>query len=170
VAAGEFKAGVFNLEEAAAELQRLDPAEILVPSDLSVPEPLLARRPVTLVGPSGGAAGLLIPEAHEHVDAPILVNLGRLSLTIWQELERTRGLRFESRSEFWNDEARIREQVAFVRPEDGRDDGRIERHDFVVVVLWGEHGVRGERTYASEAFHRLVLGDDYFHSLRPLEA
>jgi len=81
----------------------------------------------------------------------------------WQELERTRDLRFEVRSEFWNDEARIREQVGFVRGVDGK----IERHDFVVVVLWGEHGVRGERTYASEAFHRLVLGDEYFESLGP---
>ena len=83
----------------------------------------------------------------------------------WAELERTRDLRFEVRSEFWNDEARIREQVAFVRG----DDGRIQRHDFVVVVLWGEHGVRGERTYAAEAFHRLVLGDEYFESLGPIE-
>jgi len=82
----------------------------------------------------------------------------------WQELERTRDLRFEVRSEFWNDEARIREQVGFVRGADGK----IERHDFVVVVLWGEHGVRGERTYASEAFHRLVLGDEYFASLGPI--
>jgi hypothetical protein len=86
----------------------------------------------------------------------------------WQELERTRDLRFEVRTEFWNDEARIREQVAFVRG-DGPDDGSIERHDFVVVVLWGEHGVRGERTYASEAFHRLVLGDEYFDSLDRIE-
>jgi len=39
-------------------------------------------------GASGGAAGLLIPEAHAHVDAPVLVNLGRLSLTNWQELQR----------------------------------------------------------------------------------
>jgi hypothetical protein len=79
----------------------------------------------------------------------------------WQALERERGLRFEVRSEFWNDEARIREQVAFMRGEDGEE----ERHDFVVVVLWGERGVRGERTYASEAFHRLMLGDEYFDSL-----
>ena len=86
----------------------------------------------------------------------------------WQELEQTRDLRFEVRTEFWNDEARIREQVAYVRPEDGQDDGRVERHDFVVVVLWGEHGVRGERTYASEGFHRLVLGDEYFDSLAPI--
>jgi len=86
----------------------------------------------------------------------------------WQELERSRGLRFEVRSEFWNDEARIREQVAFVQDDDGPDSGRIERHDFVVVVLWGEHGVRSERTYASEAFHRLVLGDEYFDSLQPI--
>jgi hypothetical protein len=86
----------------------------------------------------------------------------------WRELEQTRDLRFEVRTEFWNDEARIREQVAFVRG-DGPDAGRIERHDFVVVVLWGEHGVRGERTYASEAFHRLVLGDECFDSLVPIE-
>jgi glycine/D-amino acid oxidase-like deaminating enzyme len=41
------------------------------------------------VGPSGGAAGLLIPEAHAHVDADVLVNLGRLSLAQWQDLERS---------------------------------------------------------------------------------
>ncbi|MFN8027211.1 MAG: hypothetical protein U0W40_12875 [Acidimicrobiia bacterium] len=80
----------------------------------------------------------------------------------WQALERDRGLRFEVRSEFWNDEARIREQVAFIRPEGGGDE---VRHDFVVVVLWGATGVRGERTYASEEFHRLMLGDDCFDSL-----
>jgi glycine oxidase len=40
-------------------------------------------------GASGGAAGLLIPEAHVHVDAPVLVNLGRISLVAWQDLERT---------------------------------------------------------------------------------
>jgi glycine oxidase len=40
-------------------------------------------------GASGGAAGLLIPEAHVHVDAPILVNLGRLSLAVWRDLDRT---------------------------------------------------------------------------------
>jgi len=35
LAAGEFKAGEFDLEAAAAELQRLDPAEVIVPSDLA---------------------------------------------------------------------------------------------------------------------------------------
>jgi len=40
-------------------------------------------------GASGGAAGLLIPEAHVHVDAPVLVNLGRVSLDVWRDLERT---------------------------------------------------------------------------------
>ena len=83
----------------------------------------------------------------------------------WQELEQTRDLRFEVRTEFWNDEARVREQVAYVRG----DDGQTQRHDFVVVVLWGDDGVRGERTYASEEFHRLVLGDEYFDSLTPIE-
>ena len=56
VAAGEFKAGEFSMEEAAAEIQRLDPAEILVPGDLTLPEALIARRVVTPVGPSHGAA------------------------------------------------------------------------------------------------------------------
>lgn len=83
----------------------------------------------------------------------------------WQALEQERALRFEVRSEFWNDEARIREQVAFVRD----DDGTELRFDFVVVVLWGDHGVRGERTYASEVFHRLMLGDEYFDSLAPID-
>ncbi|HWE61042.1 MAG TPA: DNA mismatch repair protein MutS, partial [Chloroflexota bacterium] len=59
VAAGEFKAGEFDLEEAAAEIQRLDPAEILVPSDAAVPEALLANRMVTRVGSSQGAPGRL---------------------------------------------------------------------------------------------------------------
>ena len=59
VAAGEFRAGEFDLEGAAAELQRLDPAEVLVPADFPSPEALTARRPVTPVGPAGGegAAG-----------------------------------------------------------------------------------------------------------------
>jgi DNA mismatch repair protein MutS len=72
VAAGEFKAGEFNLEEAAAEIQRLDPAEILVPSDAAVPEALLARRTVTRLGPSQGAVNRLrraFPQA-ELADLP----------------------------------------------------------------------------------------------------
>ncbi|MCC6177621.1 MAG: DNA mismatch repair protein MutS [Chloroflexi bacterium] len=59
VAAGEFKAGEFDPDEAAAELQRLDPAEVIVPVDRPVPESLVARRPVTPVGPSEGAVGRL---------------------------------------------------------------------------------------------------------------
>ena len=55
VAAGEFRAGEFDPDEAAAELQRLDPAEILVSVDRPVPEALLARRVVTRVGPSDDA-------------------------------------------------------------------------------------------------------------------
>jgi hypothetical protein len=38
-------------------------------------------------GPSGGAAGLLIPEAHQGTDPEPLVSLGRSSLTLWRELE-----------------------------------------------------------------------------------
>src|SRR6478609_5734095 len=75
----------------------------------------------------------------------------------WEELARTRDLRFEVRSEFWGDEGRIREQVAFLRGETGKQ----ERHDFVVVVLFGSRGVRGERTYSSPEFARLTLGDYY---------
>jgi glycine/D-amino acid oxidase-like deaminating enzyme len=40
-------------------------------------------------GASGGAAGQLMPEAHVGVDPPRLVELMRLSLAAWQDLERT---------------------------------------------------------------------------------
>jgi DNA mismatch repair protein MutS len=56
LAGGEFKAGEFSLEDVAAEIQRLDPAEILVPSDAALPDDLLARRTVTSVGSSSQAA------------------------------------------------------------------------------------------------------------------
>ncbi len=59
VAAGEFKAGEFNFEEAAAELQRLAPAEILVPADRPVPPALMGDRAVTPVASSAGVEGLL---------------------------------------------------------------------------------------------------------------
>jgi hypothetical protein len=75
----------------------------------------------------------------------------------WKELNDTLGLRFEIRTEFWSEVGRIREQVAFVRDKSGTE----VRHDFVVVVLFGEHGVKGERTYSSEGFARLTLGDYY---------
>jgi glycine oxidase len=38
-------------------------------------------------GASGGAAGLLIPEAHQGTDPEPLVALGRSSLSMWRELE-----------------------------------------------------------------------------------
>ena len=66
VAAGEFKAAELDLDEAAAELQRLEPAEVIVSVDRPVPEHLVARRPVTPVGPSEHAASQLqraFPEA-----------------------------------------------------------------------------------------------------------
>jgi hypothetical protein len=75
----------------------------------------------------------------------------------WQELERSAGLRFEVRSEAWSEQGRIREQVAFVY--DGT--GGETRHDFVVMVEFGERGVRAERTYASTELHRLFLGDHF---------
>jgi len=37
-------------------------------------------------GATGGAAGLLVPEAHQGVDPPALVELGRASLARWREL------------------------------------------------------------------------------------
>jgi DNA mismatch repair protein MutS len=58
-AAGEFRAGEFDPEEAAAELQRLDPAEVLVPRDHPPADTLVARRNVTPVGPSAGADAAL---------------------------------------------------------------------------------------------------------------
>jgi DNA mismatch repair protein MutS len=66
VAAGEFKAAELDLDEAAAELQRLEPAELIVSVDRPVPEMLVARRPVTPVGPSENAVSRLqraFPEA-----------------------------------------------------------------------------------------------------------
>ncbi len=75
----------------------------------------------------------------------------------WRKLADTTELRFEVRTEFWSEVGRIREQIAFVRNESGG----VDRHDFVVVVLFGEHGVKGERTYSSPEFARLTLGDYY---------
>jgi glycine/D-amino acid oxidase-like deaminating enzyme len=40
-------------------------------------------------GASGGAAGQLLPEAHVGIDPPFLVELMRLSLAAWKQLERT---------------------------------------------------------------------------------
>jgi glycine oxidase len=50
---------------------------------------LLEREARLGAGASGGAAGLLCPEAHIGVDPPVLVNLGRLSLRLWRELDQT---------------------------------------------------------------------------------
>src|SRR3954470_6031030 len=66
VAAGELKAAELDLDGAAAELQRLDPAEVIVSVDRPVPESLVARLSVTPVGPSESAVGRLqraFPEA-----------------------------------------------------------------------------------------------------------
>jgi glycine oxidase len=38
-------------------------------------------------GATGGAAGLLVPEAHQGIDPPALVELGRRSLARWRDLE-----------------------------------------------------------------------------------
>jgi glycine oxidase len=39
-------------------------------------------------GTSGGAAGLLMPEVHAGIDPPVLVDLARISLEAWRELDR----------------------------------------------------------------------------------
>lgn len=72
VAAGELKVAELDQDEAAAELQRLEPAEVIVAVDRPVPDALLARWPVTPVGPSEGATSRLqraFPEA-ELADLP----------------------------------------------------------------------------------------------------
>ncbi len=73
-AAGEFGAGEFDPDEAAAEVQRLDPAEILVPSDRPAPPlVLVARHTVTPVSDSSGAEAALsraFPDA-DLADVPL---------------------------------------------------------------------------------------------------
>ena len=51
VAAGEFRAAELDLDGAAAELQRLEPAEVIFPVDRPIPEGLVARRTPIPVGP-----------------------------------------------------------------------------------------------------------------------
>ncbi|HTD78276.1 MAG TPA: hypothetical protein VK898_11615, partial [Chloroflexota bacterium] len=59
VAAGEFKAGEFDAESAAAEGQRLMPAELLITAEAVVPETLLAYGTITRVGATTGAREVL---------------------------------------------------------------------------------------------------------------
>jgi DNA mismatch repair protein MutS len=54
VAAGEFKAGEFDAQAAAAELQRLAPAEILVSDGTVLPDALTQRGAITRVGATTG--------------------------------------------------------------------------------------------------------------------
>ncbi len=73
VAAGEFRAGEFGPEDAAAELQRLDPAEVLVPADHPAPAALVAGRRVTGVPATDAARRALrggYPDA-DLVDLPL---------------------------------------------------------------------------------------------------
>ncbi len=67
VAAGEFRAGEFGPEDAAAELQRLDPAEVLVPADHPAPAALVARRGVTAV-PAATDAPAALARAYPAAD------------------------------------------------------------------------------------------------------
>ena len=50
---------------------------------------LIEREARLGMGATGGAAGLLMPEAHMGVDPPWLVDLFRRSLAVWRELEAT---------------------------------------------------------------------------------
>ena len=98
LAGGEFKAGEFDLDDAAAELQRLDPAEILVPSDHPAPEGLLARRTVTEVGPSAGAEQTLRQSFPETTldDLPLAQLAGGVVLRYLDETQGTDVPRLES--------------------------------------------------------------------------
>ncbi|HEX2033905.1 MAG TPA: DNA mismatch repair protein MutS [Chloroflexota bacterium] len=90
VAAGEFKAGEFDLESAAAELQRLEPAELLVPAGGAFPKSLVDRRTVTPAPPGVDAVAILkraFPQAALH-DLPLAQQAAGLALAY---LERTRG-------------------------------------------------------------------------------
>jgi DNA mismatch repair protein MutS len=73
VSTGEFKAGEFDQDGVAAELQRLQPAELLVPTDLELTEALLGRWNRTAVAGAAGAADALwssYPGAQLH-DLPL---------------------------------------------------------------------------------------------------
>jgi DNA mismatch repair protein MutS len=59
VAAGEFKAGEFDTEAAAAELQRLAPAEVLLPVDTQLPKPWMACGAITRVESTEGVREVL---------------------------------------------------------------------------------------------------------------
>ena len=90
VATGEFRAGEFEPEDAAAEIERLDPAEVLLPSDQQAPGELLVERTVTSVGPSRGADALLrraFPGADLH-NLPLAQVAGGL---VVRYLEETQG-------------------------------------------------------------------------------
>jgi hypothetical protein len=59
--------------------------------------------------------------------------------------------------EWENDEGLVIERDVHVRDEAG--DG-VSVHRVLAIIAVDEHGVAGERIYASPAFHRLVFGDD----------
>jgi DNA mismatch repair protein MutS len=91
LAVGEFKVGQFTLADAVAELQRLDPAEIVVPADRPTPEPLTRRRALATVDAVGASATLEhgFPEAREWLaELPLGAAAGGL---IVRYLEQTQG-------------------------------------------------------------------------------
>ena len=79
-------------------------------------------------------------------------------LTSWRELDASGRISFAApRGEWFSDAARIREEVALLRG----DDGVVRAHFFVVVVHVADDGVLGERTYASPELLRVFLGEHY---------
>jgi DNA mismatch repair protein MutS len=91
LAVGEFKVGEFSLADAVAELQRLDPAEVVVPAESPPPEALTRRRALASVDAVGAAATLehSFPQAGEWLpELPLGAAAGGL---IVRYLERTQG-------------------------------------------------------------------------------
>ena len=79
-------------------------------------------------------------------------------LSNWERLSQEGTLEFGTpRGEWFNDEGRIREEVTIVH----HPDGTSTRYDYVVVVLTGERGIRGERTYGSPDLLRVLMGPHY---------
>ncbi|HEY3110549.1 MAG TPA: DNA mismatch repair protein MutS [Chloroflexota bacterium] len=91
LAVGEFKVGEFTLADAVAELQRLDPAEVVVPADRPPPAALTQRRAIATVDAVGAPAALEhgFPDAREWLgELPLGAAAGGL---IVRYLEQTQG-------------------------------------------------------------------------------
>ena len=79
-------------------------------------------------------------------------------LPTWQALQAEGRLEFLApRATWFNDEARIREELAVVRDVDGVE----HRFAFVVAVIVGDDGIRGERLYGSPVLLDALMGEHY---------